>query len=102
MTELFKMAAPDATLTKTAETTPTPAPQVAPQPPQAGAVFVPPGADLKLAPAMPVARPKAFYVTSYWHITPTDVDGVVDATNNSTNDKFTGTIADFNSMMRGN
>jgi hypothetical protein len=83
--------------------TDTPAvPQVAPEMYQAPAVFVPTGATLSLAPAMPAVRPKAFYTVSNWHITPTDVDGVIDATNNNTNDKYSGTIADFNSMMRGN
>jgi hypothetical protein len=78
------------------------APQVVSKVANPDAVFVPQGADLTLAPAMPMARPRAFYVTSFWHITPTEGVDMIEAVNNHTNDKFSGTIADFNSMMRGN
>lgn len=67
----------------------------------ASKVFVPETAKLNLAPQMPAVRPRAFYVASQWHIVPAEGVDMIDASNNNTGDKFSGTIADFNAMLKG-
>jgi hypothetical protein len=59
---------------------------------------------LTLADANPARRerPKPFYVASQWHIIPGERDGTIEAVNNTTGDKYEGTIADFNDMLKGN
>lgn len=61
-----------------------------------------PQSTLILADAFPNKRerPRQFYIASHWHITP-DVPGKINATNNVTGDKYIGTMADFNDMLRG-
>ena len=47
-------------------------------------------------------RPRPFYVASQWHITPGEADGTIEAVNNTTGDRYEGTITDFNDMLKGN
>ena len=47
-------------------------------------------------------RPKPFYVASQWHIMPGEADGTIEAVNNTTGDRYEGTIIDFNDMLKGN
>lgn len=58
---------------------------------------------LYIADPDPKARtqPRAFYMASQWHIMPGEEPGTMEATNNTTGDRFVGTFADFNSMLRG-
>ena len=51
---------------------------------------------------MPVARPRAFYIASLWHIESAPGVDMITATNNNTGDKYDGSIADFNLMLQGN
>jgi hypothetical protein len=57
---------------------------------------------LTLGATLPTQRPRAFYVTSYWHIEPAEGVDMINAVNNNTGDRYSGTIADFNGMLRGN
>jgi hypothetical protein len=63
-----------------------------------------PESTLTLADAQPAnrTRPRAFYTASQWHIVPGALDGYIEAINNTTGDKYDGTIADFNNMLKGN
>jgi hypothetical protein len=63
-----------------------------------------PESTLILADAQPARRtqPKPFYVASQWHILPGELDGYIEAVNNTTGDRYEGTIADFNDMLKGN
>ena len=68
--------------------------------------FERPSASLILAAPAPssIRQPKAFYVASQWHITPAEQpceDGWIDAVNNTTGDRYNGSIAEFNEMLRG-
>ena len=58
---------------------------------------------LILADAYPAKRerPRAFYIVSQWHIEPAEGKDRISATNNTTGDKYEGTIMDFNDMMKG-
>ena len=56
---------------------------------------------LVLAEPHPVQRPRAFYVASQWHILPADGEDRIHATNNTTADKYEGSIKDFNDMLKG-
>ena len=48
------------------------------------------------------SRPRQFYVASQWHIMPIeDHAGFIEAVNNTTGDKYRGSIKDFNDMLRG-
>jgi hypothetical protein len=62
-----------------------------------------PESTLTLADAFPARRerPRAFYIVSQWHIEPAEGTDRIAATNNTTGDKYEGTIADFNDMMKG-
>lgn len=62
---------------------------------------VPAESTLVLAEPQPVQRPRAFYVASQWHILPADGEDRIYATNNTTADKFEGSIKDFNEMLKG-
>jgi len=63
-----------------------------------------PESTLTLADAQPHRRerPRTFYVASQWHILPGTLDGYITATHNTTGDGYDGTVADFNSMLKGN
>ena len=50
---------------------------------------------------MPTKRPRAFYIASQWHIVSEKGSDMINAVNNNTGDKFEGTIANFNAMLRG-
>ena len=56
---------------------------------------------LVLAEPTPMVRPRAFYVASQWNILPAEGEDRITATNNTTADKYEGSIADFNDMLRG-
>jgi hypothetical protein len=58
---------------------------------------------LTLADAFPARRsqPKPFYVASQWHIIPGPLPETIEAVNNTTGDRYEGTILDFNDMLRG-
>jgi hypothetical protein len=56
---------------------------------------------LVLAEVMPTVRPRAFYVASQWNILPAEGVDMIEAINNSTGDKYTGSISDFNKMLKG-
>jgi hypothetical protein len=58
--------------------------------------------NLTPAETMPVMRPRAFYVASYWHIEPAPGVDMITASNNNTGDKYNGSIAEFNMMLKGN
>lgn len=62
-----------------------------------------PESTLTLADPQPARRerPKSFYVSSQWHILPGELDGYIEAVNNTTGDRYNGTIVDFNDMLRG-
>ena len=62
---------------------------------------VPAESTLVLAEPPPVQRPRAFYVASQWHILPADGEDRIHATNNTTADKYEGSIKDFNDMLKG-
>lgn len=48
------------------------------------------------------SRPRQFYVASQWHILPLEEHpGFIEAVNNTTGDKYRGSIKDFNDMLRG-
>lgn len=48
------------------------------------------------------SRPRQFYVASQWHIMPIeDHAGLIEAVNNTTGDRYRGSIKDFNDMLRG-
>lgn len=50
----------------------------------------------------PTGRPPAFYVASRWAIIPVEnTPDVITAVHQNFGDKFLGTIADFNKLMRG-
>ena len=92
-TKNFTIAPPDASVAVTT-------PAIAAVPASAVPVLLKESV-LVLAEPTPMVRPRAFYVASQWNILPAEGEDRITATNNTTADKYEGSIADFNDMLRG-